>query len=196
MMYLEALARCDEGVALARIVGERPLVAQALNVKGELARVHGDDAQALAAYEEGRELAIAAGDEAHLTVFLANLSYLADHGGDVAEARALGCEALRRCRSLGRRMMAAWTVSELAGPELGLGRPERGATLVGAADEALRVLGVARHLGDRSEHRRVVAALRGVLGDEAFDARYADGARIPLDEAIALALREPDTDRD
>jgi predicted ATPase/DNA-binding winged helix-turn-helix (wHTH) protein len=193
-MYEHAMARCDEGVALARIVGDRPLIAQALNVKGELTRVHGDDTQALAAYEEGRDLAIAAGDEAHLTAFLANLGYLADHRGDVAEARALGCEALRRCRTLGRRMMAAWTVSELAGPELRLGRPERGATLVGAADEALRVLGVARHPGDRPEHRRVVSALRGVLGDETFAARYAEGARIPLDDAITLALSEPDID--
>ena len=34
--YEEGLWRSDEGIALARTVGELPLIAQALNVKGEL----------------------------------------------------------------------------------------------------------------------------------------------------------------
>jgi hypothetical protein len=87
-------------------------------------------------------------------------------------------------------MMAGWTISELAGPELGLGRPERGAVLVGAADEALRVLGVSRHPGDVWEHRRVVARLRELLGDDRFDELYGDGRRLSLDDAVALALRD------
>ena len=133
----------------------------------------------------------AAGDEAHLGVFLANLAYLADHRGDYETARRLGRDALRLCWSLGRRMMAAWTVSELAGPELGLGRPEHGALLVGAADEALRVLGVNRHPGDVPEHERVVAGLRAAIGDDIWRARHVEGARLSLDEAVALALSGP-----
>jgi hypothetical protein len=189
--YEWALARCDRAIALAREVGEQPLIAQALNLRGELTRVHGDDDAALAAYEEGRDLAAAAGDEAHLAVFLANLSYLADHRADHAEARRLGCEALLLCRALGRRMMAAWTISELAGPEIGLGRPERGATLVGAADAALHALGVSRHPGDWSEHERVLADLEAALGATASAAYQREGAALSLDQAIELALSEP-----
>jgi hypothetical protein len=121
-------------------------------------------------------------------VFLANLAYLADHRGDYDTALRLGRDALRLCWSLGRRMMAAWTVSELAGPELGLGRAEHGARLVGAADEALRVLGLTRHPGDVPEHARVVAGLRVALGDDEYRARYEEGGRLRLDEAVALAL--------
>jgi predicted ATPase/DNA-binding winged helix-turn-helix (wHTH) protein len=189
--YEHAMRLCDDGIARARHVGDRPLIAQALNVKGELARVNGDDELALDAYLEGRDLAIAAGDDAHLSAFLANLSYLANHRGHHDEARRLGCAALRLCRSLGRRMMAAWTVSELAGPELALGRPERAARLVGAADEALRVLGAPRHPGDVDEHERVVADLRGALGDDELQRLFAEGAELSLDEAVALALDEP-----
>jgi predicted ATPase/DNA-binding SARP family transcriptional activator len=189
--YEWALARCDEAIALAREVGDAPLIAQALNVRGELTRVHGDDDAALAAYEEGRELAAAAGDEAHLAVFLANLSYLADHRGDYREAWRLGCEALTRCRALGRRMMAAWTVSELAGPEIGLGRPERAAVLVGAADAALAALGVGRHPGDWSEHERVLADLDAALGVAASASFQREGAALSLDQAMELALSEP-----
>ncbi|HEX6421517.1 MAG TPA: winged helix-turn-helix domain-containing protein [Acidimicrobiales bacterium] len=188
--YDHALRLCDDGIALARQVGEKPLIAQGLNIRGELTRVAGDDASALAAYEEGRDLAAATGDEAHLSVFLANLSYLADHRGDHGTALRLGRESLQMCWALGRRMMAAWTTSELAGPELGLGRPERGARLVGAADEALRVLGANRHPGDVPEHERVVAGLRVALGDDAYHALHAEAAEMSLDDAVALALSD------
>jgi predicted ATPase/DNA-binding SARP family transcriptional activator len=188
--YDVAMRLCDESIGLAREVGERPLIAQLLNIRGELARVQGDDETAFTAYAEGRDLAVAACDRAHLGVFLANLSYLADHRGDYHEARRLGCESLRMSWALGRRMMSAWSVSELAGPELGLGRPERGAVLVGAADHALEMLGVTRHPGDRPEHQRVVAGLCAALGEEEFARLRAKGAELSLPEAVALALSE------
>jgi hypothetical protein len=129
-----------------------------------------------------------------LSMLLANLSYLADHRGDYDDARRLGCDALRLCWSLGYRIVAAWLVSELAGPELGLGRPHRGALLVGAGDEALRVLGVPRHPGDRNEHERVVAGLQRALGDDELARFRREGARLSLDAAVALALADPDDD--
>ena len=52
---------CDEGVELSRQIGDRPLIAPALNVRGELTRIAGRDDLARAAYEEGRDLSIAAG---------------------------------------------------------------------------------------------------------------------------------------
>lgn len=188
--YEVAMRLVDEGIALARRVGERPLTAQALNVKGELARVHGNDALAGAAYEEGRDLAAAAGDAAHLSMFLGNLGYLAVHRGDHDEALRLGRDALRLSWSLGRRMMTAWLVSELAGPELGLGRPQRGALLVGAADHAFAILGVDRHPGDLPEHDRVLAGLREALGEKRFELHYAEGGRLSLDEAVTVALAD------
>ncbi len=188
--YDLAIRLCEESLALAREVGDRPLIAQTLNVLGELARTHGDDDLALAAYTEGMDLVMEVHDDAHLSVFLANLAYLADHRGDYEEARRLGLEALRKCWSLGRRMMAAWTVSELAGPCLGLGHPERGAVLVGAADQALAMLGVSRHPGDRAEHERVVRDLKDRLGADEFARLSAEGAQMSLREAVTLALSD------
>lgn len=173
-------------------MGELPLIAQALNVKGELARVQGEHDVALAAYEEGRELADAAGDQAHLSIFLANLGYMARHRGDIAEARRLTLESLRMAWKLGRRLMSTWTLSELAGPELADGRPEHGAILVGAADQALTVMGAARHPGDVPEHAQIVAALGAQLGPEQFQRLQQEGARLTLDEAVALALADPE----
>ncbi len=183
-----ALAMNDEALELGREVGSPALVAQVLNIRGELTRVAGRDELAREAYEEGLQISGALGDEMYVSVFLSNLSYLADHRGDHEEARRLTHRALRICWSQGRRLMAAWTVSQLAGPEHALGRPELGAVLVGAGDEALRVLGARRHPGDVPEHARVVAALRGDLGDERFEELRAEGARLTLDQVLARIL--------
>jgi predicted ATPase/DNA-binding SARP family transcriptional activator len=183
-----ALALADESIELARHIGERTLLAQALNVKGEIARVHGDDEMARNAYEEGRDLAASAHDESHLAMFLGNLGFLADHRGDYAEARRLTQEALRLCWALNRRMLAAWMLAELAGPEVGLGRPELGARLLGASDQALSVLGVNRHPSDMSEYERVVAGLCELLGEDDYERFHSDGARLSLDEAVGVAL--------
>jgi predicted ATPase/DNA-binding winged helix-turn-helix (wHTH) protein len=193
--YDHGIRLSDDAVALALRVGDGPLIAQALCVKGELARVEGHDDLAREVYERGVDAATECGDSAMLSMLLANLSYLADHRGDYDEARRLGRDALRLCWSLGYRTVAAWLLSELAGPELGFGRADRGAILVGAADEAMRVVGVPRHPGDRNEHERVVAGLRRALGDDELDRLRGEGARLPLDAAVALALSEPEDGR-
>ena len=129
----------------------------------------GRDELAREAYEEGLQISGDLGDEMYVSVFLSNLSYLADHRGDHEEARRLTHQALRICWSQGRRLMAAWTISQLAGPEHAMGRSELGAVLIGAGDEALRVLGARRHPGDVPENDRVVAAIRASLGDQRFE---------------------------
>jgi predicted ATPase/DNA-binding SARP family transcriptional activator len=189
--YAHAIRVNDEALRLAREAASPSLVAQVLNIRGEITRVAGHDDLARAAYEEGLAISTDLDDEMYVSVFLANLSYLADHRGDYAEARRLTHAALRMCRTLGRRLMAAWTVSQLAGPEHGLGHSELGAVLVGAADEALRVLGARRHPGDVPEHERVVTGIRTALGEDRFDELRADGARMSLDEVLDLVLGGP-----
>jgi tetratricopeptide (TPR) repeat protein len=179
-----------EAIAIGRKVGDRPLLAQSLNVLGELARNQGDDDLAERCYVEGLALAEEAGDQAHRCVFLANQAYLAMHRGDYDEALRLTRESLDTSWSLGLRMVTAWTLSEMAGPRLGLGQPQLAAVLVGAADHALDTLGVGRQLGDEGEYEAVVRSLRETLGGEAFDLHAADGARLTLSEAVRLALRD------
>ena len=187
--HVEAAIRMnDEALALGRGVGSPALVAQVLNVRGELTRVAGLDELAREAYEEGLQISGTLGDELYVSVFLSNLSYLAEHRGDHEEARRLTHRALRTCWSQGRRLMAAWTVSQLAGPEHALGRSELGAVLIGAGDEALRVLGARRHPGDVPEHERVVAAIREGLGDSRFEELRSEGALLTLDQVLSRIL--------
>ena len=186
--YEPALGLCEEATALARRVGELPLLTATLNGMGELTRVHGDDDRARAAYEEALEVARVVGDDQHTAMLLGCLSFLADHAGDYAEARRLACEALRLVWSAGRRVTSAEGLIVVAGPELGLGHPARAARLLGAAEEALRILSGHIAQGDVSEHARTVERLRAALGQDELDRLWADGTRLSLEQAVDLAL--------
>jgi predicted ATPase/DNA-binding winged helix-turn-helix (wHTH) protein len=186
--YDLAIGLCSEAIALAREVRELPLLATALNVLGELTRVNGDDDAARAAYEEGRDVAVAMGDPQQIAALNGCLSFLADHAGDYVEARRLAGVAVRLCWSAGRRATTAECLVQAAGPELGLGHPHRAARMLGAAEEALRVLGGHVALGDIPERDRIVDGLRATLGRNELDRLLAEGAQLSLDAAVELAL--------
>jgi predicted ATPase/DNA-binding winged helix-turn-helix (wHTH) protein len=189
--YPYAIGIVDDAIERARRTAPPGLVALALTVKGELARVHGDDAVARTLYEESLALARSAGDDELVGMCLANLGFIAQHAGDHAEALRLGRESLRLAWRYGRRYLATQAISNMAGGELGLGHVERAARLVGAGDEAMRALGGARHQGDVSEHEALIAGLRAALGDTALERLRREGAALSLDDAVALALSEP-----
>ena len=189
--YDRALALNTEAAAVARQVGELPLLTAMLNARGELLRVHGDDGAARAAYEEALELALRMGDDQHIAMLDGCLSYLSDHAGDYSEARRLALEALRLCWSAGRRTTAAESLVQAAGPELGLGHPARAAILLGAAEEALRVLGGHVAPGDTPERDRLVDNLRAAVGQGELDRLMAEGARLSLEAAVDLAFAPP-----
>ena len=143
------------------------------------------------AYEEAHAVAVAMGDDQHIAMLLGCLSFLADHAGDYAEARLLASDALRLSWSAGHRTTAAESPVQLAGPELGLGHPDRAARLLGASEEALRVLGGHIGQGDAHEQARLVAGLQAALAPEELDRLRTEGARLSLEEAVELALTAP-----
>jgi predicted ATPase/DNA-binding SARP family transcriptional activator len=189
--YDAALRTCDQAIELARAAGDDDLLYRTINIKGEVARVHGDDDVALPAYEEARRLAAKANDDAQLAIVLGNLSFLAEHRGDYLEARELSHEAVSLAWSTGRRLMAGWTLAQLAGAELGLGNVELSARLIGASDNALALAGVDRHPCDVPEYDRTVAALQGKLGDKRLARLRSEGGSLSLDDAVAVALANP-----
>ena len=128
------------------------------------------------------------GDRTVHSVAISNLSYVASHEGDFAEARRLGRLGLELAIGAGRRVLAAWSVSELAEPALGLGDVQLGARLVGAAERALERMGGRIYPGDTPAHERVVAGLVDALGPDEYDRWYAAGATLTFDQSVDLAL--------
>ncbi|HUF84596.1 MAG TPA: tetratricopeptide repeat protein [Acidimicrobiia bacterium] len=186
----QASTSLDRAVELAREVGAPGLLWEVLNVRGEFLRATGDDADARRSYEEAASIAERIGDDASLSISLANLSYLACHDGRFEEGRDVARRALVLCWALGRRLLSAWSVSELAGPACGLGEHELAARLIGASERAMEALDGHRYPADVAEHERVVGDVLAALGRDRFERLRAEGACLTLDEAVALALGE------
>ncbi|HWE63565.1 MAG TPA: hypothetical protein VHB98_17770 [Chloroflexota bacterium] len=66
--------------------------------------------------------------------------------------------------------------------------PERGTQLWAAANTLRQALRTPRPPSEQAEHEHGLVAVRTSLGEEAFDAAWAAGQVMPLEEAIALAL--------
>ncbi len=186
---------CAEAIDLARRSGEPQLLALIMNIKGEIARIHGDDEVARTAYESALQAARNSGDRGIASRILGNLAYVARHSGDHHEAQRLGRKALRTSWGLGLRKMDALGVGELGGTELALGHAERAARLIGAADAALEMLGAARDPGDRPEHDAIVEELERALGRHELATLHAEGAAMTLEDAVRYALDDRAADR-
>ncbi|MGI9622109.1 MAG: ATP-binding protein, partial [Acidimicrobiales bacterium] len=184
----DALEMAAEGLARARALGEARLLANCLNVYGELSRVGGRLDLAKEAYIEALELNRALGDEQNEAIVEANLGHAATALGDYREALGHSRRALVLSSELGDRVMAAWTISELGLPLLGVGEADRAAFLVGGSESALNVLQAHRGPGDQPSFEQGISALVAELGQERFDELFEAGAAVALDQCAALAL--------
>jgi tetratricopeptide (TPR) repeat protein len=185
--YQEAIALCEEGLALFRELGDQPGMTRALNALGELARLEGDYERAGAVYEECLAMSRETGDRQREAIMLANLAYVAQRRGDYERAEALIIEALNLCKF---RYCTATALAMLAGPVEAQGRPDRAARLLGASEALFEAMGTGLHPADQFEIDRYVAAVREQLDQATFEAAWAEGRAMSLEEAIVYALGE------
>jgi tetratricopeptide (TPR) repeat protein len=170
------------------MMGYQPGIAQALNNLGEVARLSGDDRRARAAYEECLSVCQATGEARRIYYMVNNLAYIAQHDGDYERALELGRQALDMTRARDSQPDIAQALMTLAGPIAALGRPRTAALLLSAAEVACERMGALIQPNDRLENDRVVSAARTRLGAEAFQAAWAEGRQMALEQAVEYAL--------
>ncbi|WP_285705958.1 BTAD domain-containing putative transcriptional regulator [Microtetraspora sp. NBRC 16547] len=149
---------------------------------GELARFHGDHAEARARYTEALSAVgpgTYAGDSVRL-LLLSALGRLAQAEGDLAEARLRHGEVCAHARAIPATDLAD-VVEGQAGLALLEGSAERAAFLLGVG-VALRGMAVT---GDR-DVARVAAGATEAIGAAAFATAFAKGAALDRDEASAV----------
>jgi hypothetical protein len=64
------------------------------------------------------------------------------------------------------------------------------ARLLGASESALARIGALHQPSDKPEYDRIVAAVRARLDDAAFQAAWAQGREMTLQQAVAYALED------
>jgi non-specific serine/threonine protein kinase len=179
--YHEAVATCEEGLALLREVDDKAGVAHALNVLGELARLHGDYGVAKDAYEVCLSIARETGDIFREVKQHINLGFVYQHEGDHEGAKASFLQFLALALEI--EFKAA------------TGQPERAARLMGAGFAQFDQLGVTPQSGDSPQFERNRASAREQLDEAAFEAAWAEGQAMTLEEAIAYAREDPGSEQ-
>ena len=164
-------------------------ISDGLGVLGAAHLAVGDLAAAEAALTEAKELASAiknpwlAGRANH------HLGELARRRGDRANADDLHHEALSQRARAGLLPGVAESLEALAGLAAAQESAAEAARLFGAASTLRDSMGLSRWPADQPAYDADVAASRGALGDEAFQAAWAEGAALGADDAVAYASR-------
>ncbi|KOX24075.1 BTAD domain-containing putative transcriptional regulator [Nocardiopsis sp. NRRL B-16309] len=122
---------------------------------------------------------------------LAELGMCAEARGDAAAARDLHEQGLE-CARLARDPRAvAMALEGLAGADALVGEGVRAARLLGAAARAREETGAPLPEAERFDVDRIIAAVRGLLGEAALEREWSHGHEWVLSEAVLRALGEP-----
>jgi predicted ATPase/DNA-binding XRE family transcriptional regulator len=197
-LYQEALVLASDG-------GETIRRAWILHGWGEAALLEGDYAAARTREQESLMLFRQAGNTYGIAHALHNLGYAEQHLGDTI--RTLAC--FSECLTLFRALEEAWgipaSLSGLGGVavmyaqqragEARLEQAQRAARLLGAADGLNEASGMGQWPSHQAELEYNLAAARALLAPEVFEATWAEGRGMTLEQAVAYALDNTDVIR-
>jgi hypothetical protein len=151
----------------------------------------GSAAQAKVLFEDALALFRELGAKSGIAAALSNLGRVAHRQGSHGEARVLFAESLRLWREGGQKQGMAAGLEGLAIVAEAIGQPTQAARLFGAAEALREAIGVHVRSSDHDDEDQAIAAIRAILGEDAFAGAWAEGRALPLDQAVALALEHP-----
>ncbi len=184
------LETSQEGVALARQIGDKGELAHGLNVVGEIHRLQGDYVAAEQAYEEALLVSREIGNRLREAMLLANLGIVAFNLDDPAVAKARFLESYKLALETGNDYIIAEGLLFGGAFEGALGDPERGVRLMAAGSLQQKAIGSQTQPQDQHELNKAVALIREQIDDETFDRLWAEGEALSPEEAIELRLSE------
>jgi tetratricopeptide (TPR) repeat protein len=187
-----AAALYQESQMLFRELRDPAGVARVLSGLGQVAQAQEEYHQAARLYDESVQRAREQEQKDIVPEGLIDLGHLARVQGDDMRARECYQESLRLIRAIGglSRQYMTGCLQGMAALANRTQTPERAATLFGAA-EALAAYGpTPATLVSHPAYTRDVAATRAQLDEAAFEAAWAEGRAMTLDQAIAYALED------
>ncbi len=186
--YAAARSRCEEALAIAREMSFKRNIAANLNILGHIELLEGNSERAKELYESslstGREL----GYKYTISVSLTGLGKIAQLEGAYERAQALQRESLSLRRESGDKFRIADSLAAIASLAAARGNPMRVAKLLGAIEELFVTMGARMPPVARVEYGKNAATARAQLGEATFNAAWAEGRAMTLEQAIEYAL--------
>jgi len=130
------------------------------------------------------------GNRGGLQYALDNLGWAALMRGDQEHAEVLHRESLALSRQLGDQLVAAEALDGLACSASARGEAERVARLFGAAEALREAVGYRQEPREHALREPYLVAARPRLSEARWDAAWAEGGGLGLEEATAYALEK------
>ena len=185
-----ARAFCEQQLALGQSLDSKDNQMTALNRLGDLARCAGDDATAEKYYTASLEILRPMGVTLMLGNLQHNLAHIAKNRGEYARAVALFQASLALYREQNDKKGIGEYLVGIAGIAAAMGNLERAARLFGAAQVSREAMGATLWPANRIAYERDLATLCAQLDEATFNAAWAEGQKLTLEQAIDLAMKE------
>ena len=178
----------QQALALYRAASDDKGAAMTLNNIGIALREDGRLDEAAAVLDESLALRRAQGDRHAVAQTLENIGRLALEQDDPPRALALFRESLTFSRDVGDRLAVPLTLEGFASVAAAERDLQRAVRLWGAAEALRDSVGLPMPPHRRRRHTAAITAARTALGDRAFEAAWAAGRALSVDEAVSFAL--------
>jgi predicted ATPase/class 3 adenylate cyclase len=186
--FARAATLLAESLALARQIGDRWTMYHVLYRLGEMARNQGEFDRATALYEESLAIRREFGDRRGIAAALHSLGLMARGQGQIEEAATLLAQAITLHHEVRNMFGIAICLEGLGGIALERGQSERALRLLAAVEALCEAIGAPLMPAERAEYERDRDAARGLLGEDASAAAWAQGRAMSASRAVAYAL--------
>ncbi len=188
--YERAKELYEEGIALSREMGGALPLGDLLIAAGWEFVLEGDHERATALNEEAAELYRERGSRGGLKYVLDALGWAALLRENHERAKALYEESLVLCKEIGAKVIGSSSVEGLACSAASRGEVKRAARLFGAAATLREAVGYQQPPRERALGEPYLAAARSRLSEAEWEAAFAEGRNMGLEEAVEYALSE------
>ena len=190
-IYNKVATYMDEALSIFREIGQPLLFAFSLAGLGELAIRQGKYKYAAQLLEESLVVRKQHGHKWGTAASLGSLGWIALRQQDFKLMKNHLGESLDIRVEIGDKGGIAWCLEKLAEAKYEQSQFTESAKLFGNAEAIRASIRSVIDPADQEDYNRITSALRAALGTDAFATLWVEGATLPLEEVIELALSEP-----
>jgi predicted ATPase/class 3 adenylate cyclase len=151
-------------------------------------RIRGNYDSAREIFEQGREAFRRIHSKYFVVVMRSELGHIERQKGNVAQAKLVYQETIKRWQDLGNRAAVAHELECFAFLAIQEEEPQRALKLFGAAEALRERIQAPMTDYERVEYGQAVAQVRSMLAEMEFNALWAEGRSMPMEQAIEFAL--------
>ena len=186
--FKQAVSLAQESLVLYREIGDKGGSAEALKNQGLAWCGQNDYAAARSCFDEAIVVGREVGHKPAIAAALDGLGVLAYGRGDYEVAQTRYMESLGIWEDVGYKPAIASCLEGLARVACMQGHPMRMARLFGAAETLREAIGIPLPPVDQAQYKHHCEAGRAQLDNATFEAAWAEGQAMTVEQAVAYAL--------